>query len=213
MHSTDSDDHALSYVGLGDRCVDFLGKLQRFRDQGECLCSIANKLLYLGREEEAGRHFTRARDIGAAHGFFSVECAACMGLGGLAFDEGRHEEGVELRNALAAVPLVEEHEKTLELDVLSRLILALFATEAFDELEPLVLRYRETAKTVSEMMGRKVFGSELRSLFYLAWLHEVLCICTPCWNHLHTAPSLLPATPHVILPQVPCHSATGSTTD
>jgi hypothetical protein len=104
VQSTGSNDHVLSYVQLGERRAELFGKMQRFRDQGECLCSIAHKLRFLGRDEEGARYFEKARDLGAAHGFFSVECQACMGLGALAIKEGRHEEGLELlRNALAAV--------------------------------------------------------------------------------------------------------------
>ena len=43
--------------------------------------------------------------IGAAHGFFSAEGQACLGLGQLALHWGRHEDGLDLlRNVLAAAP-------------------------------------------------------------------------------------------------------------
>jgi hypothetical protein len=104
LYSTASNDHARSYFQLGERHVELFGKMQRFRDQGGCLCAVARKLYFLDRNIEAARYFEKARDIGAAHGFFSVECQACEGLGNLAIEEGRHEEGLELlRNALAAV--------------------------------------------------------------------------------------------------------------
>ena len=84
------------------RRFDLLGKMERFRDQGRALCHIAHCHHSLGRPQEAERCFQRARDIGAAHGFFSVECKACEGLGYLAMREGRHQEGVDLlHNALA----------------------------------------------------------------------------------------------------------------
>jgi hypothetical protein len=74
------------------------------------------------------------------------------------------------------VPLVEEDEQTLEIDVLRSLIHALFETDGLDELDPLVLRYREAAKAVSGRTGRPdLFSTQLRSLYYIARLHEVLC--------------------------------------
>ena len=119
--------HALSNIRLLGRRVELLGNLERFRDQGEVLCNIANQLRMVNSQEEATRFsmhqamlcvsllvldlptefflhrfYNRARDVGAAHGFFSVECRSCLGLGQMAVDDGREEEGLELlRNALA----------------------------------------------------------------------------------------------------------------
>ena len=97
----------------------------RFWDQGKAICSLGGVLDTLQRRQEAGKQFERARAIkklwasrvssevnkeikeedearaiGAAHGFFSVECHACLGLGKLAIHTGRQEEGLDLlRNA------------------------------------------------------------------------------------------------------------------
>jgi len=136
---TGSRDHALSIIRLQGRRVELLGKLERFRDQGESLCTIAGYLQSDGKREEAIRYFAhqamprasllptkyltqqvlqagtwrrteffldryynRARDIGEAHGLFSVECVTCLGLGHIAMNDGRAEEGLDLlRNALA----------------------------------------------------------------------------------------------------------------
>jgi predicted secreted protein len=87
---------------IESRRVDLLGKMERFRDQGRALCHLGHCHNTQGREDEAARCFQRGRDLGAAHGFFSLECKACEGLGILAMKEGRHQEGVDLlRNALA----------------------------------------------------------------------------------------------------------------
>ena len=73
------------------------------------MCNLADILRPLGRNSEAATWYQRARDVGAAHGFFSVESSACMGLGMTANDAGRHEEGVELlRNALVAAELKKD---------------------------------------------------------------------------------------------------------
>ena len=94
-------DHALSILGIQKRRIELLGKIQRFRDQGEAICVVAGTLQTLGRQKEASPFYQRARDVGEAHGFFSVESRACLGLGLGAIKDGRSEEGVELlQNAL-----------------------------------------------------------------------------------------------------------------
>ena len=101
--STGRIQHALKVISLQERRIELLGTLQRFRDQGASICSVAESLLVLERRQEARKQYERARDVGAAHGFFSIECRACVGLGNIAMVEGRHDEGVDLsRNALAA---------------------------------------------------------------------------------------------------------------
>jgi len=175
--ATGSKDHARSCVGLEERLVPLPGKVQRFRDQGEAMCAAADILLNLQRNSEAATWFQRARDVGAAHGFFSLESTACMGLGGAAMEEGRHEEGVALlRNALVAAELNELDDPKYELDALKSLIYALHKPNSIDEVEPLVLRYRE-AKARTEKVG--FCFAECDSLLCSARLHKVLCICTP----------------------------------
>ena len=102
MASTGNTDHVLSVVTIEERRIVLLGKIQRFRDQGEALCTIANMLdLVDARRHEKRFFFQRALKVAEAHGFFSVECIASLGLGQLALDEGRNEEGLELlRHAL-----------------------------------------------------------------------------------------------------------------
>ena len=186
--ATGSKDHARSFVALEERHIPLLGKLQLFRDQGMVMCSLSI-LRFLERKSEAATWYQRARDVGAAHGLFSLESTACRGLGMAAMEEGRHEEGVALlRNALVAAELNELDDPAFELDALMYLSNALFETKSIDEVEPLVLRYREAAKAESEKEGFCV--EELNSLLYSARLHEVLCLCTPRSEILH-APRVL----------------------
>ena len=77
--STDSNKHSLSGIEIQKRRVEILGKMERFRDQGEALCAIADKLLCIGKLQEGKTYFQRVRDLGAKHGFFSAECEACAG--------------------------------------------------------------------------------------------------------------------------------------
>jgi tetratricopeptide (TPR) repeat protein len=187
LGATGNTDHALSAIELLKRRAALLGKMERFRDQAELLCSLADFLISAGKRDQAAVYFQRARDLGAAHGFFSAECSACLGLGQMAMQEGRDEEGVELlRNALAAAPLNEGDDNDFELVGLGGLTSALFQTHAIDEVEPLVPRYREAAKAESQRLGYLGFN-ELQSLYASARLHEVLCTCTPCWEPPHTA--------------------------
>ena len=50
---------------------------------------------------------------------------------------------------------------------------------AIDEVEPLVLRYRDAAKAQSEKDGREFIFAEFNAYHLSACLHEVLCLCTP----------------------------------
>jgi hypothetical protein len=194
--ATGSTVHARFFVGLVERRIPLLGKLQRFRDQGDAMCNLSDILRVLERNSEAATWFQRARDVGAAHGFFSLESRACMGLGMVAMKEGRHEEGVALlRNALVAAELNELDDPKYELVALDALIYALFETRSIDDVEPLVLRYREAAKAQS---GKEGFCfMEFDSLLFSARLHEVLCMhpsfekpqpqLTNCFQHGHVA--------------------------
>ena len=195
MNSRNSTHHAIAAVRLQEMRIKLLGQEERFRDQGEAMCDAAAHLRVARKRTEAAGYFQRARDVGAAHGFFSVECQACLGLGALAVCAGRHEEGVDLlRNALAASSLCEDEDDTfLELKVLAELISALFQTHEIDEVELLFLRYREAAKTESRKDGRVCFF-ELQSLYVSARLLEV-------GNPLYIVRRLLPARPNrVCLP-------------
>jgi len=140
------------------------------------MCNLSNILRFLERHSEVATWSQRARDVGAAHGLFSLESTACMGLGRTAFNAGRHEEGLALlRNALVAAELNELDDPKFELDALMPLIGMLFKTNSIDEVEPLVLRYREAAKARSEKEG--FCFEECDSLLCSARLHEVL------WMH------------------------------
>ena len=95
---------ALVIAALEERRAALFGKMERFRDMGEAMCNLANRLIDAGKLQDAAKHLKQARKVAEAHGFFSVECWACQGLGALALAEGKHEEGIEmLRHALTAV--------------------------------------------------------------------------------------------------------------
>jgi len=183
--STGNSDHSRSVVRLEERRVELRGKMERFRDQGEALCSIGDKVALYWKDAEAETYFQKARDLGVKHGFLSVECRACLGLGTLAMSAGRQEEGLDLlRNAVAAAPLNEADEIAYELNALRYLIDALFLTNAIDELEPLVSRYREAIRANSRTIGR-LSSAEVRSLCFSARLHEVPCSLVPCGKSSH----------------------------
>ena len=101
-------------------------------------------------------------------------------------------------NALVAAELNELDNPVFELDALDVLVRALLKARAIDEVEPLVLRYRVAAKAQSAKEG--IGLQELDSVVCSAGLHEVLCLCTPRWEPLPTAASLLAARPNRI-----CH--------
>jgi len=130
-----SPHHLLSSIRLSKQLVDLMGKRQRFRDQGEQMCTLASTLSVAGKQQEASLYYQKARKVGEAHGFFSVERSACLGLGEEKMKEGCNEEGLDLlRNALVASRLSENTGfRTREISVLHSLIDALFLTEAIDE--------------------------------------------------------------------------------
>jgi len=167
---------AFSEIRLQKRRVELMGKMEHFRDQGEAMCTCGDTLVFDGQRREGERYFQKARDVGAAHGFFLVESRACAGLGELAVSEGRHEEGLELlRNSVVAARLSEGDVDTNEVVALRILINALFETSGIGEVEPLVLRYRELSNALSESRRTvKFIISGLYSFFFSARLHEVL---------------------------------------
>ena len=54
-----------------------VGRLQRFRDQGEAMDILAASLLSSGKRKEAERWMLRARKVGEEHGFFTVNLIRC----------------------------------------------------------------------------------------------------------------------------------------
>ena len=65
-------DDALIF-NLEARRIELLGKMQRFRDQGEAICNSAVHLLRFN-PKEAKKYLLRARALGEQHGFISMEC-------------------------------------------------------------------------------------------------------------------------------------------
>ena len=194
--------HMGSSVALQERRIELLGKIKWFRDMGEEMCQLSVGLNIIGRKKDAAIYLQRARDVGAAHGFFSVESQACQGLGEIAVNEGRDEEGLDLlRNSVVAARLSEGNSLKFELGALAALVCALFKVNSvderlrIDELEPLVLRLREAAKETSKKAGQ-LCVEELTALLDSARLHEVLCLlCTPRWQPIHNTRPFLQAKP------------------
>ena len=78
LASGDLERHAADANTLYARRVELLGKMERFRDQAQCLCDLADSLVDAGKQKEAASCLQRARDVGAAHGFFSAEYLSCQ---------------------------------------------------------------------------------------------------------------------------------------
>jgi len=172
--------HAREVIRLEKSRIDLLARIEHFRDQGEALHTIGQHLLIVDNgPDQAAKYLQKARDVGAAHGFFSVECRACVDLGKIAIQEGRQEEGLDLyRNALAAAPLVEADEGLYELNVLGPLVEALLTKgggDALEEVAPLIPRFREAARAESrrEVMANGCCHQELLSYTCSARLLEL----------------------------------------
>jgi len=116
LNTVGGEKHVVSMKRLIELRGEVFGKMERFRDQGGAICDLAEIVMRLEGVQAAGKYFQRARDLGEAHGFFSVESRACEGLAHVAMEEGRNEAGVELlRNALAAAGLNEDDAGKYEL--------------------------------------------------------------------------------------------------
>jgi len=170
--------HARSYIRLLERQIPLLGKLQRFRDQGEAMCNMAVMLYKTDSNSEGAVSYQRARKVAEQHGFFTLESRACTGLGIAAIDDGRRMEGLDLlRNGLKAAELNELDDPQYELVALSALLTQLFASREFDEVKPLLSRYRDAGKAHS--VKERVCWDECLSLIFSARLHEVIRLYTP----------------------------------
>ena len=185
--------HALECSRLQGRRVELLGKMELFRDQGSAIFSIGNLLHMFGLRQESKSYFLKTRKVAEAHGFFSLECKACIGLSEIAIDEGDTEEAVLLlQNALLVCQLhlsEEEEDTCYELSILDKLTNAFWKTDAIDELGKTILLYREAAKAETRRTGKLSFF-ELYSLVASARFHEVLCILNPWEVLVHTARAL-----------------------
>jgi hypothetical protein len=112
LTQTGSHEAALEIVRLEERRIDFLKKMQRFPEVGEAMCNHAGKLLIAGKNKDAATSFQSARDFGAAHGLFMVECRASTGLGEIYNIDGRHAEALDLlRHARKVAPLNEQRDR------------------------------------------------------------------------------------------------------
>jgi len=168
--------HTNTFIALQKRRIPILEKLQRFDEKGTAMCDIAYMLINVARFKEAAIWSQRARDIGAEGGLFALECHACVGLATVAMNEGCHQDGLELyRNAVVAAKLHDMDTPMYELYATTALISALFKANLIEEVEPLVLRYREITKAALDV-GGKIDIHDFHSLFFSACLHEVPCI-------------------------------------
>jgi tetratricopeptide (TPR) repeat protein len=152
--------------------------IQHFRDQGDSICKLADFYGNIGDTDGGIVLYKEARKIAEAHGFFSVECRSCIGLGRSAMNQGRKSEAADfLRNAVAAGPLVEANPFPSELNALYNLIDVLFDINAIDEVEPLVERFTIMAKKSSMRDPNPLerftpVAMEVHSFVNTARLHE-----------------------------------------
>ena len=97
-----------------------------------------------------------------------------------------------------AAELNELDDPVDELDALESLVKALFATNSIDEVEPLVLRYREEAKAKSEKVGFCFAEFESILCFSLLAFARSCASAPRVWKPLTTALELLPARPYSV---------------
>ena len=173
-----NDYHAKCIILLQEKRIPLLGHLQRFSAQGDAMCNVSSFCQLLERNREAVAWYNRARDIGAAHGFFSIQSIACRGLGMAALEEGCHEEGVALlQNALSAARMNELDDPMYELDALESLVQTLIDAKCIDDAEPLAMCYRKAAN--AQKGNDAYILLELDSILSSARIHQVMRLCIP----------------------------------
>ncbi|KAJ1474988.1 hypothetical protein T484DRAFT_3213394 [Baffinella frigidus] len=132
-----------------EKSLPILGKMERYRDQGSNMCQIGQCFSNINDTPRAVPWFNKARALGAQHGFFSVECGACLGLGRVEKMEGRMPGAEELmQHAFSVLGFVEvegEREQ-LECSVTRDLAELLLETERYEEAGPLIQRLFELAE-------------------------------------------------------------------
>jgi tetratricopeptide (TPR) repeat protein len=146
---TGHDMYRVSLIRLKENLVKLLGSMELFHEQGLHMTTLGGMFMSMKHYEVAKIYFQEVRDIGVAHGFFTMECKACLGLGRIAMKEGRLQEGLELlQNALCASSLLlpEDNPREYEINAFYWLIDALFDTGDIDEAEKLMVRMAATVK-------------------------------------------------------------------
>jgi hypothetical protein len=184
FRATGIRDHCHSTIRIEQRRGALMGWRGAFADQGRAMCSTAMSYSHVQMWEEARTYFELARDLGETHFLMDLESEACSGLGDMAMAVGDAAEGLQLlRNALtSAEATYADHSldnNRYVHNALVRLIEALFrcntvdmdaffeGSTAVEELDPLVPRFCEMAKTSS-------CTAEIHSLYFKALLHEVV---------------------------------------
>jgi len=128
---------------LYERCGRDFETKQRFRDAAGMLC-VAGHCLFRQNDAQGGEILSqKARDLGTEHGFYSIECAACLGLGRAALVQGRTQEAEDLfRVSLSAVDFIEDLSNfpraILAKDINLELARLLLTTDRFEDAGPSV---------------------------------------------------------------------------
>ena len=175
FNETGRHKHLRSSVKLHERRIPILGQLQRFRDQGDQMMIAARLLILIDKGAEAVRWMEEARNVGAAHGFYTMESQACNALGALAFDQGRREDGLGLmRNAIIAGKLNEFEDPADELHAMNQIMEPLFKESEIDEITGMMSRYQE----LSLQKEKRSIAQQMRAPPDSARVEiEVLSIC------------------------------------
>jgi tetratricopeptide (TPR) repeat protein len=134
--------------------ADLVGQYERYRDQGEIMCRAGIHMLFSGDVEKSKDLFRKARRVAESHGFYTVECLACRGLGDCYTSTGDHEEALPFfQNALAAAPLAEHHEKKLEMALTQSVATSLYTIHRYAEAAEFMPRLKELTREHSEVCG------------------------------------------------------------
>jgi hypothetical protein len=156
---TKKERHLWCMIKYEKRRFSILNDMRQFWTRGKAMTELAERLDNNEIYTEAIKWWECARKIGVEHGFITLECLACTGIGQVGLLEGnRSEEAMDLlRNAVLAGRLNELNDTMYEIEPLRDLITQLryvwegvdvnteSAQHALDETGPLVERFLEVA--------------------------------------------------------------------
>jgi MYND finger len=167
--------YASARIPLLRKLIRLDGKKKNFMGQGLSLCWLGQAFNMLDNEEEEMGCFIRAGELGDVHGLVPVKCVANLGIGRIFKEHKRYEEAKPLlRIALAAAESIDsDYMNAHAIMCQYELVNVLFATNAIDEMGPLVRRFPKLLKKSLGPVPKGFTHPQMMKHIQLAWFHEV----------------------------------------
>jgi len=183
-----------SVIKMYDELMTCMEDIQHYHDKGTYLYRVGCIFLRLDNNEKAEQCFQSVRNLGEMHGFFTMECLGCVGLGRIFRLQGQKKmERMFYHNATVACDLLVscDNPSHYKIEVLRYMIESLMETDLilagmyFDAMKDLASQWSTNRLTKMKMIvmiydarmhmenGRIDFSrKEMTNLFEIA-LNEV----------------------------------------